>query len=178
MPPLEVDPNLLNKWSPYAFILVWTILTGGVASALGWWASSGFDAYVRFSEYRAKRKLQKLQLDQAGRQPFTMDSIYEDRGLTTGFKALLKMQDMRIRELEDKEIRRTSEMQQLHSAHMQCVQDHAESEIARASMEKDFKSLQERYTKLETKFNQFTATGKRDPWPSPEPPPVGDKKNE
>lgn len=143
--------NLLAQqgWSTewITFIAFVGSLVGG---AIVWFATKGIDAIIRWRQFRLDEKEREAKQRAAIIKPFSTEQMWEDKTLAMGYKALLYHQDKRIRDLEDRDIQRTKDMQALHTSYLNCVAEHAE---ASAKYEQCRKELDEerkkRHTELE-----------------------------
>jgi hypothetical protein len=135
------------------------VLTGVAAiigSAIAWISSKGFETYRTWRDFRLTERERMAKLKAAEARPFSTEQMWEDKNLAMGYKALLYSQDRRIRELEDRDIKRTQEMQAVHTQLLNCLTEHAE---ANAKYEACVKELDEERKKRERLERQLRRLG-------------------
>lgn len=143
--------NLLSQQSwATEWMVLFTAVVGAIGSAVAWLVIKGIPAFKEWqlNKLEVREKLAKIKATET--KPFTTEQMWEDKTLAMGYKALLYHLDKRIRDLEDRDIQRTKDMQQLHTSYLNCVAGHAEAnakyEQCRIELEDERKK---RHTELE-----------------------------
>jgi hypothetical protein len=172
MDPQQITPEALKHWDPYAFWVLATLLSGLVGGAMVWLSTKGMDAYIRWREFKRKERSEdeKRQKSQA-----LIDRILENKNAAEGYKSMLLIYDARCRALEDKDITRTQELQNLHTAYVECIGKHATEEARAERLEGQLEDTTKRCAALEQlcermrlKLLKIAPPG-IDPMPSPLP---------
>jgi len=137
----------LNEWNS-------TLVTvaGLTGAAAGWIAKRGVDTYLRLRRARDSRiddLVKKSNEDNIRTQ------ILEDKSLHSAHKALLLLQDQRIRQLERtcQDVR--CEMEKLHAAHLECVQLHAAAEEKAMLLEKQLDIARSQLEAFERRYSRL-----------------------
>lgn len=152
----------MANWSIEAVIAACTTIGTIVGGAVVWASTKGLDAWIRWRESRLTERERIAKLTKAERKPFSNDALWEDKTLATGYKAVMFMQDSRIRELENKhkelderESKRIAAMQQLHTAYLNCVQEHAEAAANYQACKNELEEQKRRYNYLERRLEKL-----------------------
>ncbi len=137
----------VSEWTPWwvAAIITLSSLVGG---AISWLWTTGMDRYMKYREWKAKQNALET-------KPFSTEQMWEDKTLAMGYKALLYNQDRRIRELEDRDIQRTKEMQGVHTQLLNCLTEHAETNARYAACQRDLEEERKYRQSLERKFQKL-----------------------
>lgn len=142
----------MANWSIEAIVSICTIIGSLIGGAVVWISTKGLDSWIRWRDARLTEREREVKLKQLQRKPFDSDQVWEDKNLAMGYKALLYSQDKRLRELEDKDAQKTKAMAELHSAHMQCLQEHAESAANYQSAKAELDDQKRRYADLDKRY--------------------------
>jgi hypothetical protein len=152
MPP-EVSPEHLKDWNPYTF-LVFAVVIG---MAIMWFFNVGWEKIQKIKERkdRERERISKLRREAAANA--TLDQIWEDKNLAGGWKALLHMQDARIRELENQNAMIVKDKADLHTAYLHCIENHSEQKALAQRFERELTDCRALADSLEHRVQELTS---------------------
>lgn len=184
---LDIDPSKMEHINPYVVLIFVSTIVGLMGAGIAWSASKGMTAYIRFSEHRAKMRIvrrKEIADDQAlqaekDKQKKLIDKLLESTLTTDGLRALLRIFEQRIQELESKGGQQDHLISELYTQLNDCNQKHAGEQASNnglrqliAQQQETMEQMCERTTMLEEQNKSITDKLKRyDPKADPNPSP-------
>ncbi len=186
MQPPDLNPQLLQGWTPYAIGTLMLVIAYLLGQAMPWVSGKGMTGYIKWQEFRWRRKQEefKQKMEQqaalllAAQKKKLIDTLVEGKLTVEGYQALLRMydaqllqNDIRLQELEKRDVEKTAQLSD-------CLQKHAAERAANEGMHKlvsqqaeTIEQMCERTSLLEKQYkaleNKLKKVSPNDPHPSP-----------